>query len=84
VQSREDLLSDPQFLASGALVDMPDGISSTTMVATGVDCHGTPWSPPCLAPVIGEHSVEILTELGRGQQVPALIASDVVGIPEAE
>ena len=84
VQSPEDLLSDPQFLASGALVDVPDGISSTTMVATPVDFHGTPWSPRGLAPAIGEHSVEILTELGRAEQVAALIASDVVGIPAAE
>jgi crotonobetainyl-CoA:carnitine CoA-transferase CaiB-like acyl-CoA transferase len=59
----EDLIADPQFHAAGGLVDVPDGSSSTTMVATPVDFHGTPWQPRSIAPKLGEHTEEVLAEL---------------------
>lgn len=60
----EDLLGDPQFHAAGGLVDVPDGDSTTTMVATPVDFHGTPWKPRATAPELGQHTAEVLDELG--------------------
>lgn len=59
----EDLVADPQFRASGGLVEVPDGTSTTTMVATPVDFHGTPWAPRSLAPELGQHTDEVLAEL---------------------
>lgn len=68
VNTIEDLLADPQMRPSGALVDVPDGTgagSGTTMIASPVDFHGSPWAPRGLAPALGEHTEEILGELGR-------------------
>ena len=45
INSVDDLLADPQFAASGALVDVPDGAATTTMLATPADFSATPWSP---------------------------------------
>jgi crotonobetainyl-CoA:carnitine CoA-transferase CaiB-like acyl-CoA transferase len=59
----EDLLADEQFHASGGLVDVPDGTSTTTMVATPVDFLGTPWAPRSMAPALGQHTEEVLAEL---------------------
>jgi crotonobetainyl-CoA:carnitine CoA-transferase CaiB-like acyl-CoA transferase len=59
----EDLVADPQFHAAGGLVDVPDGTSSTTMVNTPVDFHGTPGAPRSVAPVLGQHTEEVLAEL---------------------
>lgn len=60
----EDLIADPQFHAAGGLVDVPDGSSTTTMVATPVDFHGTPSAPRSMAPALGQHTREVLGELG--------------------
>ena len=46
----EDLLADPQMQPSGALVDVPDGATGTTMLATPIDFHGSPWAPRSVAP----------------------------------
>ena len=59
----EDLVADPQFQAAGGLVDVPDGDSTTTMAATPVDFHGTPWAPRSMAPELGQHTDEVLAEL---------------------
>ncbi len=63
VNRLEDLLADPQFHAAGGLVDVPDGGSSTTMLATPVDFHGTPAAPRSIAPTLGQHTDEVLGEL---------------------
>jgi crotonobetainyl-CoA:carnitine CoA-transferase CaiB-like acyl-CoA transferase len=79
VNSPDDLLADPQFHASGALVDVPDGASTTTMVASPVDFAGTPWAARSTAPDLGEHTAAILAELGR-DDAEALAASGAVAI----
>ncbi len=79
INELDDLLVDPAFHASGALVDVPDGASGTLMVATPVDFAGTPWAPRSTAPEVGEHSREVLAELGRSDaEVDALLASGAV------
>ncbi len=65
VQSPDEVLNDPQLRAGGGLVDVPDAYGGTTMIASPADFHGTPWSPRSLAPGLGQHTDEILAELGR-------------------
>jgi len=65
VNSMEDVLGDEQFYAAGGLVDVPDGDGSLPMVATPADFHGTRWAPRSTAPKLGEHTEEILRELGE-------------------
>ncbi|GJM38778.1 MAG: alpha-methylacyl-CoA racemase [Acidimicrobiales bacterium] len=81
VNSPDDLLADPQFHASGALIEVPDGSTGTMMVATPCDFHGTPWAARSLAPRLGEHTEEILASLGRGDDAESLAASGAVGLP---
>ena len=84
VQSPEDLLADPQFHAAGGLVEVPDGSTSTSMIATPCDFRGTPWAPRGLAPGLGEHTVEILERLGRGADTESLVAAGAIGIAQTD
>ncbi len=66
VQTLDEVVNDPQVRAGGGLVDVPDGPATTTLPATPCDFHGTPWAPRTMAPGLGQHSDEILGELGLG------------------
>jgi len=65
VQSAAEVIDDPQAIACGAFVDVPlaEG-GSARMVASPVDFSETPWSPRATAPEFGQHTEEILLELG--------------------
>ncbi len=65
VLTPEELLADPQFAASGGIVEVPDAMSTTPMIATPADFSDTPWAPRGPAPALGQHGREILAELGR-------------------
>jgi crotonobetainyl-CoA:carnitine CoA-transferase CaiB-like acyl-CoA transferase len=65
VQTTEELLADPQAHAAGAFVEVPDDGSTATMIASPVDFGGTPWAPRSMPPTIGQHTGEVLSELGR-------------------
>jgi len=76
INDLESLLGDPAFHSSGAMVEVPDGASGTLMVATPVDFAGTPWKARSTAPGIGEHTREILADLGRSDaEIEALLAN---------
>lgn len=63
INSLEDVVADEQFHAAGGIVYVPDGDGAAPMVASPADFAGTPWEPRSVAPRLGEHTEEILTEL---------------------
>ena len=65
VQTTAEVAEDPQAIAAGAFVEVPlaEG-GSARMVASPVDFSVTAWSPRTPAPELGQHTEEILLELG--------------------
>ncbi|MGD9703224.1 MAG: CaiB/BaiF CoA transferase family protein [Acidimicrobiia bacterium] len=65
VQAVHELPDDEQAHAAGCFVDtpMPDG-STTPMTATPVDFSASRWAPRRPSPEFGEHTEELLLELG--------------------
>jgi crotonobetainyl-CoA:carnitine CoA-transferase CaiB-like acyl-CoA transferase len=79
VQSTDEVLADAQAWAGNGFVEVPDNGASVTMVNTPVDYLGTPSAPRALPPELGQHTDEILAELGRdGPTVARLRADGVV------
>ena len=78
VNSIDDLVADEQFHAAKGVVQVPDEQSSLPMLATPVDFGGEPPVPRYRAPRVGEHTREILAELGLAPDaVEALLAEGV-------
>ena len=65
VQSLDEVIADPQVHAAGGLCEVPDGDGTTLLPATPADFDGTPWRPRWMAPARGQHTDEVLRELGR-------------------
>lgn len=65
VQTTDEFVQDPQAIAAGTFVDtpLPEG-GTAKMVASPVDFTGTPWAPAGPTPECGQHTEEILLELG--------------------
>jgi crotonobetainyl-CoA:carnitine CoA-transferase CaiB-like acyl-CoA transferase len=65
VQTIDEVIEDPQAIACGAFVDvpLPEG-GSARMVASPVDFSDTRWSPRGCVPELGQHTEEVLLELG--------------------
>ncbi len=65
VNTITEALQDPLVRASGALtsVEGPDGV--VPVVNTPVDFYGTPNAPGGVAPELGQHTEELLLELGH-------------------
>jgi len=79
VQDIEEVIADPQARAAGAWCEVPDDGATTTFPATPADFAGTPWAPRWMAPTRGQHSDEVLRELGKSEaDVAALRASGAV------
>jgi len=65
VQSTTELIADPQAEAAGAWVEVPVAEGGTArMVATPVDFSDTRWAPGGPSPECGQHTEEVLLELG--------------------
>jgi len=64
IQTIAEALEDPAVRANGVVVDVPSGDSTVPMVASPVDFYGTPWAPRGPAPELGQHTEEVLLELG--------------------
>jgi crotonobetainyl-CoA:carnitine CoA-transferase CaiB-like acyl-CoA transferase len=64
VNSVNEVVKDPMVQAAGAFVDVPGPDGALPMVATPADFSGTPWQPQGLPPELGQHTEEVLLELG--------------------
>jgi crotonobetainyl-CoA:carnitine CoA-transferase CaiB-like acyl-CoA transferase len=81
VNSAEDILADPQAVAAGAFVDVPDGDGTEyRSVATPVDFSSGRAGPQGPVPAAGEHTAAILSEIGVGSEELAKLRDEgVVG-----
>lgn len=64
VQTVYEAAHDPVMEAAGVIVEVPTPDGPTRMVATPMDFYGTPWEPRGPAPELGQHTEEVLLELG--------------------
>ncbi len=79
VQTTDEVLADPQARAGGGFVEVPDDDSSVTMINSPLDYGSTPTAPRAMPPDLGEHTDEILGELGHDRAgIERLRAGSVV------
>jgi crotonobetainyl-CoA:carnitine CoA-transferase CaiB-like acyl-CoA transferase len=64
VQTMSEVIADPAFDAAGAWAEVPSGGQPARMVASPIDFRGTPWAARSGAPGLGQHTEEVLLELG--------------------
>ncbi len=84
VNTIDDLIGDAQFFASGAVVEVPDEQGSRSMLATPVDFGGSTPQPRWRAPRLGEHTEEVLGELGLDEaDISRLVSDGVVGVVDS-
>jgi crotonobetainyl-CoA:carnitine CoA-transferase CaiB-like acyl-CoA transferase len=75
VNTIDDLLVDEQFYAAGGVVGVPDDAGGRTMLATPADFAGATPVPRGRAPRLGEHTREVLGQLGFDDSaIDALVA----------
>ena len=84
INTVDDVLADPQLAYAGGLVVVPDESSGTTMVASPADFHGTPWAPRSLAPKLGEHTREVLAQLGKTDDAIATLLTAGIAVQSAD
>jgi crotonobetainyl-CoA:carnitine CoA-transferase CaiB-like acyl-CoA transferase len=76
VQTVDELLADQQFHDAGGLVEVPSEDGAWTMLATPADFDVYRSGPRYRAPLLGEHTHEVLAELGKSDaEIAALAAS---------
>ena len=74
------MLVDPQVHSAGAFVHVPDPNGGELRVASPSDFFGTPWEARGPAPRLGEHTRDVLAEMGRSDDdIDALLGDGVVG-----
>jgi crotonobetainyl-CoA:carnitine CoA-transferase CaiB-like acyl-CoA transferase len=79
VQASHELIADPQARAGGVFVDVPTPDGSVQGVSTPVDFSGTPWAPTGSSAELGEHTEEVLHELGyTGVEIAGLVETGAV------
>jgi crotonobetainyl-CoA:carnitine CoA-transferase CaiB-like acyl-CoA transferase len=84
VNTIDEVVADEQFHAAGAVVQVPDEQGSLSMLATPVDFDGKTPVPRWRAPHIGEHTGEILAELGYEPSAVTSLLADGVAVARRE
>ena len=80
VATMDEIAEDPQAEAAGAFctVPLPEG-GTTRMVSTPVDFSHTRWAPGGPVPEAGQHTEEVLLELGYDwEKIDALKEAGVI------
>ncbi len=65
VQTSDEILADDQAHAAGGFIEVPDGPTTTMLPATPVDFGTSSIEHRHMAPEHGQHTDEVLAELGR-------------------
>jgi crotonobetainyl-CoA:carnitine CoA-transferase CaiB-like acyl-CoA transferase len=79
VQTLAEVVEDPVMAEAGAWVDVPTPDGPAKMVASPMDFSGTPWQPRGPSPEFGQHTEEVLLELGHDwDQIIALKEAGVI------
>jgi len=64
VQSVDEVVADSQVRAAGGIINAPVLEGDAEMVASPADFSATPWRATSAAPEFGQHTEEVLLELG--------------------
>lgn len=73
MQSCDDIAADPQVRATGGIIPYDGAAGLPEQLASPVDFLGTPGSPGRLAPEVGQHTEDVLLEMGHTwEEVAAL------------
>lgn len=80
VNTIDDVVADEQFHAAHSVVDVPDEEGTLPMLATPVDFDGKPPTPRWRAPLLGEHTHEVLRGLGLDDDATASLLSEGIAI----
>ncbi len=73
VQTVDEAVQDPQVRAAGALVRVPAEEGEVEMLASPVDFGEAPWRAQGATPELGQHTEEVLLQLGLDwEQIAAL------------
>ena len=80
VQGPQEVINDPQLRANDIVVPLEGaGGKLTSTISSPIQVHGVAKVPARRAPELGEHSAEILTQLGfSSKEIDGLQASSVV------
>ena len=80
VQTVGEMLDDPQARAGGVFTPTAVAEGEADMVASPADFSGTPCAMPAMAPEFGQHTEEVLLELGFDwEQIAALRDQGALG-----
>ena len=80
MQTIGEMLADPQARAGGVLTPVEVAEGQADMVASPAEFAGTPCAMPTMAPEFGQHTEEVLLELGYDwEQIAALRDQGALG-----
>lgn len=79
VQDLAQALADPQTAANRMVIDLPHStLGKVSVVGSPLHLSGTPPIRRSAAPTLGEHTEEVLAELGYGDQIARLREAGVI------